>query len=328
MRKLDGQFMFDLREGILCEIRELLLRDSTLDFNIRDNQVHIYYRGGKIWDIKRQPKLKQYKASFDSNYCKGRTDWKVQIGEEVQIDLEAKTVILPSIIQSEADVKSWISSIPFIKQVMDEYFSEKPSVEREYQQHVVYENNNVRTAQGTDYFIVDIEYKHDSSRFDMLAILWPSKGHLRKVPKEYKPRLAFIEMKFGDNALSGGAGIEKHLKDVDAFLGNEGKFERIRDEVQSILQQKRELELLQSLTENSNSIQEISDEKPQFILLLAAHDPESQKLLNELEQISPPEHCDLKFAVANFMGYGLYQEAIYGLEDFRERFSKQLFSKE
>jgi hypothetical protein len=325
MRKLDEQFMTDLKEGKLHEITALLRRDSTLDFHIRANQIHIYYRGGKIWDIKKS-KQNQYKAYLDSKY--GKECWKVELHGDPKLDIENKTIVLPSQLESELDVEKWVLAIPFLKQMMDEYFSQKAGAEREYQQHVVYENNAARTSGGTDYFVVDIEYANPSNkgRYDIVAILWPSTGHQRKLPAGYRPKLAFIEMKFGDGALSGESGIKKHLKDIDDFLSCPDNLTGIREEIQSIFFQKRELELLPSLAQNSNIVTEISDEKPQLILLLADHDPASKVLLNELE-LSPPQHCDLKIATANFMGYGLYQEAIFDLGDFQDRFLKQIYAR-
>lgn len=192
MRKLDDQFMKDLREGTLQEITKLLRRDLTLDFHIRTNQVHIYYRGGKIWDIKKLTR-NRYRTSFDRKY--GKKCWKVELHGDPKLDIENKTIVLPAQLESELDVEKWVLGIPFLKQVMDEYFSQKASTEREYQQHVVYENNAARTSGGTDYFVVDIEYANPNNkgRYDIVAILWPSTGHLRKLPAGYRPKLAFID---------------------------------------------------------------------------------------------------------------------------------------
>jgi hypothetical protein len=326
MRKLDEQFMSDLKEGILNGVRNVLFHDSTLDFQIRDNQVHIYYRGGKIWDIKKT--ANRYSFYFDTNYCKDWTSWTINLqeAEAEAMDIKNRIINLPTQVTSAKDIDKWIFSIPFLKQTMDEYFSKNPKTEREYQQHVTNENNNFQVSGGTDYFIVDIEYANREGRFDMVSILWPSKGTLRKLQKGYQPELAFIEMKFGDGALSGNAGLKKHVSDIDTFLGTDENFKEIRKEMQTIFKQKRELGLFLSLTNNSNEIKAISEKKPQFILLLSAHDPESKKLINELVLLPDPKNCDLKIAVANFMGYGLYQEAMYNLDDFRKYFSKQIYS--
>ena len=317
--------MVDLKGGILSGIREMLLNDSTLDFQIRDNQVHIYYRGGKIWDIKKIAQDK-YVLSFDTEYCKDWSSWTVKFQDAETIDLANRQLNLKSHDVTEDDINKWIFAIPFLKQIMDEYFSKKPKTEREYQQHVVLENNNLQSSGGTDYFIVDIEYANKEGRFDLVSIIWTSTATARKLHKGYKPGLAFIEMKFGDSALSGDASIINHVNDIDTFLENAENLKNICDEVQTILKQKRELGLIKSLTGNHNEIDELSSEKPQLILLLSAHNPKSERLLNQLDELKEPTNCDLKFAVANFMGYGLYQEALYNLEDFKSLVFKQISS--
>jgi hypothetical protein len=70
-----------------------------------------------------------------------------------------------------------------------------------------------------------------------------------------------------------------------------------------------------------------------LILLLANHDPESESLKNELcalnewRKENPPNGFEIKFAVTNFLGYGLYKESIYDFDTFRSKFEKQIFSK-
>ncbi len=328
-RKLDTSFMNDLKSGNLSEVLELLKRDSTLDLQIRNNQVHIYYRGGKIWDIKKTQG--RYKSRMDTKYttyCGEHTKWDIQISRNGgTLDLKNRRFSLPDELRTKADVEIWVSAIPFLKQTMDEFFSKKPKLEREYQQHVVNENNQYKTSNGTDYFIIDIEYQKPHARFDLVALLWPSNTSTRRAPKGYEPTLALIEMKFADNALTGSSGIQKHVNDVDNFCANPKKLADFSNEMKTIFSQKRELGLLRSIQHNKNSIQNISNNKPDLILLLAAHDPESGKLAGILSQLSQPKNCNLKIAVSNFSGYGLYQESLYTLSQFKKKFKKQIFCK-
>jgi len=315
MRYLNKQFMDDLKcvkESLLGKLTGLLRKDYTLDCNIRDNQIHIYYRGGKIMDLKKS--RNGYKAAWDKRYQKPESEefWK---GKNK----------LPSEIKEKADLDEWILNIPRLKQIMDINLSVgNGNNEREYQQLVVKENNIDRTANGTDYFIIDTEYKHKASCFDMVALKWPSKGHIRGLRGDYKPQLAFIEMKFGDGALIGNAGIRKHLDDLQEFLTDADNLENIKNEMIEMFKQKRALGLYPGLNGNKNEIVEISNEgKPEFILLFAGHDPESKILGRELGKIKLSEDSffDLKIATANFTGYGLYQEAILDLSEFKSRFS-------
>ncbi len=49
MRKLSETFMEALKGGVLQPILEYVQKDSTLNLEIRENQVTIYYRGGVFW---------------------------------------------------------------------------------------------------------------------------------------------------------------------------------------------------------------------------------------------------------------------------------------
>ena len=94
---------------------------------------------------------------------------------------------------------------------MDWWFHKHPKYEREFQQVIARENNNLgNISRGTDYYIVDIEYANKvksaekSARFDMVALKWLSDGASRENVK--KVSLALIEVKFGSGALQGKAG--------------------------------------------------------------------------------------------------------------------------
>lgn len=48
-----------------------------------------------------------------------------------------------------------------------------------------------------------------NARFDIVAIEWDSDTSIRKLKKGHKPKLVVIEMKYGDGAFKGSAGISK-----------------------------------------------------------------------------------------------------------------------
>ena len=211
--------------------------------------------------------------------------------------------------------------------MMDIYFSTiKEKTEREFQQLVVRENNNTNIANSTDYFILDIEYASKgqvgTGRYDMVALAWPTSKR-----KSNMAELAFIEMKFGEKALAGNASIDKHVRDMDEFIGGKGNLADIQKEMTTVFEQKRKLGLIKSILHNKNEIADISNSKPDFILLIAGHTPNSEILFNQLNAVPPMEHANLKIATANFMGYALYSNSIYDLGEFIEKFSDQIYSK-
>jgi hypothetical protein len=205
---------------------------------------------------------------------------------------------------------------------MDGFLSKHPKPEREFQQLIERENNSLALAKSTDYFIVDIEYANsdNGSRFDILAVKWPRLD--RSNPK--KATLSFIEVKYGDNALRGDAGIQKHVKDIVSFLKVDGNKRGIVKEANSLFKQKHELGLMGSAPPDA----EIQPDTPlEFILLVGNHTPASSILDDELNEVlGSPEYdqmkqlgCEMKVAVASLMGYGLYDECMIPLEDYLVR---------
>ena len=66
-RGLSPEFLDAFLNGLLEPILNRVKQDNTLDFQIRENEVHIYYRGGRILDI--IPKTEGvFEFSFDPNY--------------------------------------------------------------------------------------------------------------------------------------------------------------------------------------------------------------------------------------------------------------------
>jgi hypothetical protein len=312
-RKLSKEFMDAFRSGgKLFPILKWVQEDDTLDLEIRDDYVNIYYRGGNLIRITR--KNDSFEFFFDQEYDKSK---KLQVP-------------LPT-----AKVTDWIEKIPAIKEAMDKYFTAHKKEEREFQQLVVRENNNSSIANSTDYFIIDIEYDNQAekskSRFDLIALKWESDGSIRKNQKG-TPCLAFIEMKYSKDALAGTSGMANHLKGFQEYVKEVGKLVIIK-EMTDIFAQKRMLNLIPSLKHNKNPIAaDAISEDFEYIFLLANHNPESSKLAKELDNIATLLQnraliISPKFCVANFMGYGLYKENIYTLEDFRKRFERQICSK-
>ncbi|MBT7066164.1 MAG: hypothetical protein HN919_07660 [Verrucomicrobia bacterium] len=316
-RGLSDRFMKDLQSG--GSLNQLLLRvqgDTTLDLEIRENYLNVYYRGGSLLKVSPVPrKPGAYTFFFDKNYApKPR---RAALG-------------LPAdLVESPAAVEKWMAAIPVLKDTMDLWFGKHPKDERALQQTVVWENNDSPWANGTDYFIIDIEYdNHRGARFDLVALEWESSASPRKLAKGYQPRLVIIEMKAGDGALKGEAGIETHIEQQRRFLGNKRRVEAFKNEMLNVFEQKRDLGLIKALKRNPNHIKKLAA-NVDVVFLLAGHDPASRKLSTILTQVqqnrlAAPGGASIQFCSANFMGYGLYKEGVHLLSDFSQIFSEQL----
>ncbi len=311
-RTLSDTFINDLRTGLLKGLLEYVKNDNTLDLEIREGYINIYYRGGNALRVTEKG-VNNYDYHFDNNYM------------NTNYFNSKKTFVVA---KPDTD---WYIYFPRVKQAMDFYFTEHNKEEREYQQLVVRENNYSSIANSTDYFILDIEYdNHKNARFDLVAIEWLSTSSSRGLLRDYKPKLVIIEMKYGDGALTGSAGINKHISDFNNFVANAQTFNDFKDEMLGVFNQKLRLGLIPCLLRDSNpylSLEDKKHEKPQFddeiemMFLIANHDPAKSVLGTEVSSL---KNMELKFLSSNFMGYGLFKENTFDTQQFTERFKTQI----
>ena len=303
MRKLSAKFMGDLvdSDGVLHPILTRVKKDHTLMLAIRENFINIYYRGGNILKIMEHNKG-SYQASFDDRYNKSG----LLIPDS------------PSEINNQNDSRSWIDSFPSRKNIMDEYFSTYGKAEREFQQLIARENNNSTISNESEYFVSDIEVAEPYARFDIMAIRWLAAQ--RKNRSNCKA--ALIEMKYGDSALTGSAGLLKHLKDMEKLITNKDGYSKLLETMESQFTQLDELGLLKFNKGTSNAKVKLNpDEIPEVIFVIANHNPRSPKLKTilrdpEIDKYAQSQLFDLKFYVASFAGYGLHAKCMFPLVEF------------
>ncbi len=310
MRKLSDDFLDDLKTGLLQPLLVRVKQDNTLMLAIRDGYINIYYRGGNIVRVKSKNNGR-YSPAFDSQY-----------------NIFNKTLpYLPADIISRNDVEMWLESLPRLKEIMDFYFSVHPKPEREFQQLVARENNDSTISNTSEYFISDIEFADSElgARFDMLAIRW-----LASQRKDgNKCNVALIEMKYADGALDGNAGLLKHLKDIDDFIGNRTCYQNLLETMENQFNQLDQLGLLKFNKGRSNAKIALGvDDKPELIFILANHNPRSKKLQRVLEDpqidlFDKSKNFDLRLYTASYAGYGLHKESMVTLTQFRQLMNRQ-----
>jgi len=307
MRELSDSFMDDLlnSDGLLHPILERVKQDHTLMLSIRKDYINIYYRGGNILRLKEQ-RDGSYSAFFDNEYNKSGVP----------------SPALPEAIESQHETRVWVDSFQTLKGILDFYFSEHSKPEREFQQLVARENNFSTIANQSEYFVSDIEFADSAlgARFDMLAVRWLVSQ--RKKTRNCRP--ALIEIKYGDGALSGNAGVLKHIQDIDALISNSNKYKNLLETMEMQFNQLDELGLMNfNRVANWTKIKLHVNDKPEVIFVLANHNPRSSKLntiLNdpEIEAYDHSKNFDLRFYVASFAGYALHAACMVTLAQFRE----------
>jgi hypothetical protein len=319
MRALSEQFLEDLKSGSLRLLNKVIKHDETLCLEIRSNYINVYYRGGSLFRVENR---NGYSFSFDQKYLNHGIDCGFE-----PLDLSRFQTI-----------DDYVNGIALFKREMDLWFSVHRKQEREIQQVILRENNFSIISNDTDYFICDIEYaKNESvekdehiskegSRFDMVGVKWLSKSLDRKNKDSIS--LAIFELKYGDGAMTGSAGILKHFKDLDNFM-TKGKHVELMDEAESQFNQKYYLGLIQvTRSSKENDFEGVYEKikinrniKPEYILIFANHKPESTILHRELSDAIKAypqllDKVDIKIAHSSMMGYGLYADHMVDIKDF------------
>ncbi|MCU0660777.1 MAG: hypothetical protein MUC50_00455 [Myxococcota bacterium] len=293
---LNDSFFADLKDGLLSAFLERVRLDRTLCLELRNNYVNIYYRGGSLLRI--DPAGQGYTATFDLKYLRGCED--------------LVSVTLPSSnLRNSSDVAAWLSAFPSLKLAMDLHFGRHPKEEREAQQLMVRENNFGSMSRATDYYICDLEYANRHGRFDLVAVHWPSESMSRR--QCIGRRLVLVEVKYGEGAIDGTAGVHSHIVDINTFLNDASNLVALKQEMVRVFNQKRAL----GLVDCGLDLEGFSDEPPMLLLVLVNHDPASVKLRRALETLPPSPHAPVYLATPCLLGYGLFDQAVLPLEEAR-----------
>jgi hypothetical protein len=297
-RTLCPDFMDELKDGFLSPVRKRVAKDDTLMLSLRKKYFNIYYRGGSILKLTRGSNG-VYKPFFDANF-----------GESAP----AVIASLPVKITSPSECDEWVSALSTLKEIMNGFFVNHPKAEREFQQLVAWENNRSAISNGTEYFITDIEFANEArdARFDMLGLKWCADK--KKSGTQCAPVL--IEMKWGDDAYAGAAGIKKHIEDIERLVGNEIEVANVRKTIGAQFQQLHKLGMLRFNL--SSAVKEIAPLEPlEVVFILANHNPRSVKLHNILKTLEEPKTFALRFFVASFSGYGMHEACMLNLSQFK-----------
>jgi|JFJP01.1.fsa_nt_gi hypothetical protein len=305
MRGLSISFFDSLKGGLLQPILNRVKRDDTLMLSIRDGYINIYYRGGNLLRITERPS--SFYFYFDKKY-------DLTNGHEV-----FNSLALHETITDSNQVEKWVTSFASLKELMDYWLNKNPKLEREFQQLVERENNMSSISNETEYFITDIELADSNlgAKFDMTAIKWTSDK--RKYSGFCKP--AFIEMKYGDDQLDDPSGLLKHIRDFHSFVSDKSNYQIILNSMILQFNQLCELGLIKYNRSKNATVQLTIEDKPEFIFLLANHNPRSTKLKsillsNEFQKYTVSDLFNLRFSVCSDAGYGLHSANMLPYNDY------------
>jgi hypothetical protein len=299
MRRLDRQFIQDLQGGALSPLLERVKSDETLDLQIRESALNLYYRGSSLVRVETRPSG-TYGFLIEPRYGDFPGAPALGVRKEERVGTARECL-------------AWLQHVPVLKDAMDRYRTlRKNGWEREAQQLLVRDNNRGKVGRSTDYFICDVEYSQPGREFsfDAVALKWPSRAAERKWTDDL--RLALVAVRFGDGTLEGAASLSKYARDADAMASEVGKFGRLGQEMVALFVQKHELGLIDCDRVPTS----VSHEPPELLLVLANHDPDSTLLADELEKMRGLSHVELRLASASLFGYGLYETRLMTVDQF------------
>lgn len=291
--------------------------DEKLDVHLRGNEVHVYYKGGRILKITSRTK------NFDSNYFYLKKEhqniprtWMEFMANDEQAEIRKRKIGKEQCLSvSEAkkvfaDLKAKSDGLMKIE-TPEAYFKEAGKVMDKWNQALLEEADGAheerllqqkisvcnRKGEETDFIVIDIEFsvtddesvsyhsnEYSHPRFDIIAVQ-PGKNF----------RLAVIELKKGIGATglqrdgsfnkNMKSGVQDHIAKFKDTLGSDKGYREFIQEMEGVLSAKVEFGILSKEFEGVK----IPIEKPEFYLAYAG--PEMERFKKACDEIGQPCIC-------------------------------------
>ncbi|GHT78298.1 hypothetical protein AGMMS50262_20770 [Bacteroidia bacterium] len=258
----DEKFFKSLNEGNLKKMLDAISYDDTLDVQIRENYLNIYYNGGNIVKVNSENSL-----DFDMFYFYLGTEPKKKVKSDEKELAELKTKRDDLIAKFKNN--DYAGYFDEAKRVMDKWYDNHPKPER-MEQHILSLGNRYGES---DYTIIDLEYQV-STLSEFCCIYTPKDKEKPKKPKfdiiavNKDGKLCVIELKKGIGALEGTSGLKEHWDCYRESIGR--KPAPFVTEMVKILAQKQEFGLIDKNLKITESI-------PEFMFAYSYDDKNSRK---------------------------------------------------
>lgn len=250
MRKLNQNFVqaFNI-SGIYHPIIRKVIQDNSLDFEIRNGYINIYFKGNSI--------LKLYE---NNSY-------------EIHPNFVKNTEFSGT--SKSLNVENFIKNIPIIKDNVIDTKTKHSSLEIEYEQLLIASNNFNKNV-NSEIFITDRQFadSKNNTRFDLSGFYWSRNG--RKLNQTVP--LTFIEVKYS---------LNNDISDIDTQIERyynvvKSNIKDIAEETEYLKNLKIELGLINQSVKKQNALKtlKISNDinKVKFIIALIDYNPYSKLL--------------------------------------------------
>ncbi len=309
MRKLDDNFIKALNEGILKPILTFVLDNKDKIYcGIRNNEFHIYYRGGVLGKIRQKDGKRNndinkgknnnyvYGYSFDKNYYEHLTE-KIEIR-----NLPNNTIQTSD--DSERLVSFWDN---VLIGVIDKFLLDKrnrnDTLERQAQHLLAVNNENNPDSNS---YCIDIEYEQSPEdtekkvfgKSDMILVSKNKFDSNGIINKKGKYRVVIIELKYGHGCYihdpknrqellnnteiegydisnntneSFGSGIVGHFADFYRLIKTKKNYNIFKKDIVNIFNQKKSLNLIDNEEELK---EELIDDKLEYWIITLCNNEE------------------------------------------------------
>lgn len=241
------------------KLLEIIINDSEqrYQFEIRQNQFTVYYKGGKLSCFKKD-RYGNYTTDFDIDYCNNQ-------GKE-SVNRQKIEFI------GNSDIDGFVNNLEIYTAEMDAWFEINPKEERANQQILC---KKFRTPNEI-LWLLDIEFGVRGARFDMLGV--DNDGNIK-----------IIELKVGNNSISSQprkgtnklkSGLYKHYLDFLKVKQSEMWSKAVIETAKNNISIRKKLGLPTFDGELNTSLKSI-----QFEIWLADYSGKGTVLERELEQI-------------------------------------------
>lgn len=173
---------------------------QELVVGVRHNYINLYYNCDSIAKIIWNVKTKSFIASINGYYL-GKTEKKGNLNINAN-----------DIIENYETIKN--------------YSQTKSTDEKRAQQALILANN---TNPNAKWYCFDLEYKKEYKNINARNGNFQGRFDIIAIEKETK-QIAFIELKYGSNAIGGKSGIRTHVKDFYQFYGKDSNGEAYFDD--------------------------------------------------------------------------------------------------
>lgn len=230
-------------KGLYRKLFEVVEEDSELSFEIRkDDEAVIYYRKKKILTVKRGKRIKLLEKKY--------------VG-----DLEEYEKL-----EQSFNFKSKEKIREYFKKAKKYAYNYSYGVEFEFQQNILMDNSSYDNR----YMVVDMEWAFPQEDIDINERISKTRIDLLVVDTELNSNgyndIYMAELKVGNNSIDNKSGIRDHIEKNKELVNHPLACEVLKNDVISIVKQKRELGLLEGTPKDFKFVE---GQKPKTMLVLA-----------------------------------------------------------